>query len=223
MIATYDQFCREVAQRGALLFSGAAGCPVHLGALTCRDQWHTDAQSDPWQWKDRIAADALAAYGRFFAKGALGFISLDLLPYFLCVRSGARQLRDAYWMGQVDETCMRCYEALEQEPLATHELRARLGLPGKKRHVLDRALTQLQARMLITGAGTRCRKDAMGLPTGWPGTLMSTFEQWAPAQALERAEAMDPLQAGEDLLEALCARNPTVPRETWAALTMLDF
>ena len=74
--------------------------------------------------------------------------------------------------------------------------------------MLDRALTQLQARMLITGAGTRRRMDAMGLPTGWPGTLMSTFEQWAPA-ALERAEALDPARVGADLLDALCARNPT--------------
>ena len=222
MIATYDQFCREVDQRGALLFSGTSGCPVHLGALTEPDLWHTDEVSDPWQWKDRIAAEGRAAYGRFFAKGALGFISLQTLPYVLSLRAGARQLRDAYWMGQVDETCMRCYEALEGEPLATHELRARLGLPGKKRHVLDRALTQLQARMLITGAGTRRRMDTMGLPTGWPGTLMSTFEQWAPA-ALERAEALDPARVGADLLDALCARNPTVPRETWAALIGTDF
>lgn len=54
------------------------------------DYWWTgDAEQDPWEWREIIAAGHEVAYGKFFDKKA-GFISLEWLPYFVNYR------RDGY-------------------------------------------------------------------------------------------------------------------------------
>ena len=47
--------------------------------------WTGNKATDPWEWREEIAASHAIAYGKFF-DGRAGFISVPWLPYFANAR-----------------------------------------------------------------------------------------------------------------------------------------
>ena len=47
--------------------------------------WTGNHSTDPWEWREEIAASHMVAYGKFF-DGRAGFISQQWLPYFANAR-----------------------------------------------------------------------------------------------------------------------------------------
>lgn len=70
MLGTYSDFLAYADNCGLMFFLGKApqGMPV-LDKLTAPHQWHTgDAETDPWQWKDRAAAEKRLAFGNILGR-----------------------------------------------------------------------------------------------------------------------------------------------------------
>ena len=88
-IRTWQELVNWINEIGFLpLFAGGVE-GFSAEEHTSPNQWWTgDRQQDPWEWREIIAANRQAAYGKFFGNKA-GFISLEWLPYFVnCRRNG---------------------------------------------------------------------------------------------------------------------------------------
>ena len=60
MLNTYDDFVKRVDELGFMSFSNILPGWTSLSDETSRMQWHTsEHETDPWQWKDRAAKEAL--------------------------------------------------------------------------------------------------------------------------------------------------------------------
>ena len=88
-IRTWQELVNWINEIGFLPLFGNEVEGFSAEEHTSPHQWWTgDRQQDPWEWREIIAANRQAAYGKFFGNKA-GFISLEWLPYFAnCRRNG---------------------------------------------------------------------------------------------------------------------------------------
>src|SRR5258708_39813690 len=84
LIETYAEACQAVAQWGILPLSSFIPDHPSLDTITQPGTWHTGTETDPWLWRDRLAGDGIAAYGRFTA-GKPIFVSRELFPLLKCL------------------------------------------------------------------------------------------------------------------------------------------
>ena len=68
--------------------------------------WWTDDPLDPWAWRQRIAPDDGAAYGKFFDKKA-GFVSKEWFPVFANFRRDGYDWEGMYQDGKMNARCKR--------------------------------------------------------------------------------------------------------------------
>ncbi len=210
-LRTYDDFLARIDQLGFLFLSDILpGMPSVVGE-TADGQWHTgDTDTDPWQWKDRAAAEKRFAFGCVLG-GHKGFIAPRLYGAFVraCQPDGA--LEERHGEGLVKPAVWDLWQFFEGTPvLGTNDLNRLWKQSGRSPAGLDGAIRELQREFWITVAGNRRKLDRFGQPTGWAHLLYERVDTWAPAAWLAPADDMTVPQARDAILTAARRMAPDV-------------
>ncbi|MDR2933341.1 MAG: hypothetical protein LBV27_09580 [Oscillospiraceae bacterium] len=181
MITNYQEFTEYVDSMGAVAFSGTfiEGFP-NLNDLTDEKQWHTgDIETDPWQWKDRAAAEKKLAFGCLLG-GHKGFVSKALYPYFYAACSPRYSVEERYMEGKVSPVLLNVYRLFEEGGvMSTAEIRGQCGV--SKKHgasKIDSAVVALQKEFYITICGNRRKVGKDGEEYGWPANTYCRADIW---------------------------------------------
>ena len=202
-LRTYADFLDLLRERGLIWFS--SGYPAGLPSLSeCTEgaQWHTgDPDTDPWQWRERVAAERRAAVGNVLG-GRKGFIAPVLYPLFFAASRPPVPLEERYADGLVPRMQQRALALfMPGQPLSTFELRA--ALIGPKKEGLSKMTSALEALMrefYITVCGSKRKTNALGQPYAWPAVNYALAEDWhgdwlAAAPLLSQGDAREALLA----------------------------
>lgn len=203
-LTTYQNFLDRVEALGFMLLSDILpGCPS-VGAETAPSAWHTgDEDSDPWQWKDRAAAEKCLAYGCILG-GNKGFVTARMYPLFYAACHPPEPMPERWAGGTVSQAAWQLWQLFEEQRLLnTGEVRRALGVSAKNgASRLDAAMRELQAEYYLTTAGVRRKLSKKGEPYGWPNTVYDRVRDWAPEEWLRDAAGYRPREAREMILEA---------------------
>lgn len=204
---TYSDFTATVDELGFMPLSSNRVSFPSLEGMSTREMWHTNLDSDPWQWKTRIVDETKAAYAKLFS-GKPGFISLAWYPTFLAARRAGEDFEHYYRQGLVSHAARRIYALFDENPvLATHEIKGMAGLGREAKAEYERAMAELQMGMFITIQGMTRMVSSTGEPHSWPATTYATVENWAPDLVRESLK-MDSDEAGERIIERILAIVP---------------
>lgn len=207
-IDTYEDFTEYVDKTGFLTLSETPFGLPSLSSLTNEAAWHTGLDTDPWQWKSRIACEGRAAYGHLLL-GKNSFVSLSMYPYLYAAVRRGRSFWELYGAGVLSAGCKRLYEAFVTHPfVAAHEAAALCGYFGKERAKAERDLSELQRGLFVTVCGTAHKVSKTGQPYGWPSSAYTLTEQWAPAGLMEAAASISPRDGEEAVTDRLLALSP---------------
>ncbi len=182
MLGTYSDFLAYADDCGLMFFLGKApeGMPV-LEKLTAPHQWHTgDAETDPWMWKDRAAAEKRLAFGNILG-GKKGFISKALYPLFYSACRPDGDMEDRYRWGTVKQLVRDVYKLFEGGgALDTAEIRRKMQVrKSEGAGAVDGALVTLQREFYITVCGNRRKVSFDGSEYGWPANVYCLVDDWA--------------------------------------------
>ena len=179
----YTDFLERVESLGFLFLTDALpGFPSVMGE-TGPNQWHTgEAQTDPWQWKDRAAAEKRLAFGCLLG-GRKGFIAPWLHADFMRVCQPDGALEERWHEGALRPSVWDLWQQFEHQPvLGANDLSAWWKSRGHKgTSGLDSAMRELQREFFITVAGNRQKRNRKGEPYGWPHLLYERVDSWRPA------------------------------------------
>lgn len=138
-----------------------------------------------WGWKDQIAADRLAFYGKV-AGGRPTFVSRALLPRFYALTGNTGDLQDdlAHVAGSTGLNVLArkvCEYLQENGPTGTRKLHAQLTDGTKEmKSALEKGITQLDAAMLIAKCGVEGGGSFSNVwdlfPRVWPGAVEAGTE-----------------------------------------------
>lgn len=184
MLHTYTDFLAKVCELGLMAFSGK---PLEalpkLDRLTAPSQWHTgDPETDPWQWKDRAAAEKELAFGCILG-GHKGFVSPRLYPLFYTACRPREPMEKRYFDGYVSKTTYDVYKLFAGgSVLDTSDIRRLMNVSKKEgSSAVDTAMTRLQSAFYITVCGSRRKVSSDGVEYGWPANTYCLVEDWAGA------------------------------------------
>lgn len=183
-----------------------------------------------WEWKGPVIRKRTTAYGKFFRKKA-GFVSLELLPYFLKWRRSLYK----YDSGSVDEMIFDIISVndkmtstdLRQAIIGKPKRRTEFDLPdlsgslpldpaeakGTKltRHSLEGPLQRLQMGGRLCISDFRYKQTKKGERYGWGVAEYSTPEMLFDNAFL--AEAPDASECLEYIIDFVGSRFPGASRE----------
>ncbi len=209
---TYGDFLARIDQAGFLFLSDVLSGMPSVWSETADAQWHTgDPDTDPWQWKDRAAAEKRLAFGCVLG-GHKGFIAPRLYAAFVraCQPDGA--LEERHDEGLVKPAVWDLWQCFEETPvLGSNDLNRLWKQSGRKSGGLEGAIRELQREFWITVSGNRRKLDRFGQPTGWAHLLYERVDIWAPAEWLAPAAGMSAAQARASILDAARRMAPDVP------------
>ena len=191
-----DPDCLHTAEDLVRLLKKTGFIPLFSNAVrgfsveerTRADSWWTgDPATDPWEWRQTLAAHPDIAYGKFFDRRA-GFISREWFPVF------ANYRRDGYDFDALFEDELASYrekkimdvfacdeEAVGRE-LLSNEVKELAGF-GKRsgsgqapEKNFEGTAAELQMKMYLIMSGFRQRKNKKGQEYGWHLALLETPE-----------------------------------------------
>lgn len=198
MLKTYADFLSAVESFGLMAFSGAFldGFPK-LDKLTSPLQWHTgDDETDPWQWKDRAAAEKQAAFGNILG-GRKGFISKRMYPLFFSACRPDWTVEERYKKGYIKKAVLDVYRLFDTgRQLDTGEIRRLMHVTKKEgASAVDSAIVTLQREFYITVSGNRRKTSFDGKEYGWPANTYSLVDDWASGWLTEPLLSTDDARA----------------------------
>lgn len=148
--------------------------------------WTGNKATDPWEWREVIAAQHQIAYGKFF-DGRAGFISQEWLPYFANARRNGWDFDGKWQDGRAsvrEKAIMEFFVNPESsdEPeftgaaILSTELKrqAGFGKGGEKNY--PGILTGLQMQLYLVIGGFRRRTNKKGADYGMPVSVIMTPE-----------------------------------------------
>ena len=144
---------------------------------TPAEDWWTGRSTDPWDWRQVLAADPDIAYGKFFDKKA-GFVSKEWFPDFANLRRDGYDWEGMYEDGKMKHRNKQILEALDiteestGKELLTCDLKKRANVPKG----FEGALTELQMQTFLLMAAFRQRINKQGQPYGWHVAVIETPE-----------------------------------------------
>ncbi|MBH5316264.1 hypothetical protein I6N90_00385 [Paenibacillus sp. GSMTC-2017] len=175
-VSTYSEFVQLVEKYKILPFSGFVPEYPSLSTAAVNDQWHTDTDADPWQWRVKIVKDGVAAYGKFFGDKPC-FIHKDLFPIVKTVLSLNKTVEDRFNDGELSRTALQIFTIIiEQGNIDSRELRKKSGLNAKEdKKEYEKALVDLQnyGYVVITGAAKQGEDDS-----GWSSMCYEPADIW---------------------------------------------
>ena len=134
-----------------------------------------DNEQRVWAWKDDLPRLGLAWYGNLVG-GRSSFLSPTMLRLLY---AGAGEVDD-HESAELSPPAHEIAAALMEEPLPSATLRTLIG----DRNRYQRAIVELQRRLLVTNAGVQDH------PTGWPSALLDlTFRRFDVGGRADNAEA----------------------------------
>ncbi len=209
-IRSADDLVSRVLETGFLPFfsNGIAGFSAEEQAAA--DAWWTgDPATDPWEWREAIAASHAVAYGKFF-DGRAGFISPAWLPRFANARRNGWDF-DGKWQSGAASRRERSVMAFFVDPesdgepaftgaaIPSTELRVRAGFGKGGEKNYPGILTGLQMQLYLVIGGFKRRESKKGREYGMPvSVIMAPESLW-----------------GYDLMSAAYGEDPA---ESWAGI-----
>jgi hypothetical protein len=182
-LKTYNDFLERVETLGFLFLTDVCDSCPSVSCETDGQQWHTgDPLTDPWQWKDRAAAEKRLAFGCLLG-GHKGFIAPWLHADFVLACQPAGALEERWLDGSLPPRVWSLWQRFEDNPvLGSNDLSAFWKASGQQgTSGLDGALKDLQREFWITVAGNRQKRNRQGEPYGWPHLLYERLDSWLPA------------------------------------------
>ena len=176
------------------------------------DAWWTgDRATDPWEWREEIAASHTVAYGKFF-DGRAGFISQEWLPRFANARRNGWDF-DGKWQSgaasQREKAVMEFFVDPESddEPIFTDaallstELKrmAGFGKGGEKNY--PGILTGLQMQLYLVIGGFRRRTNKRGAAYGMPVSVITAPESVWGYEKITSAYGEEPAESWRRILD----------------------
>ena len=138
--------------------------------------WSGEAEEDPWEWRQCIARDGQAAYGKFFGKKA-GFISREWFPRFANWRRDGYDF-DSRWdeglAGRRQKRIMDQFACGEER--YSFELKTLAGFGKGGERNFEGTVTDLQMYGYLLIRDFRQRLNKKGRPYGWPIAVYTTPE-----------------------------------------------
>ncbi|MCD1258268.1 hypothetical protein B5M42_005360 [Paenibacillus athensensis] len=206
--ATYEQAAAFIRDIGILPFSSFIPGHPSMDSITLPGQWHTGLSDDPWLWRDRLAGEGLAAYGRFLAKKPV-LIAAEWFPLVRNLLEEPYSVEERYEDGELPKAAVDIYRAVEaEEGIDTRRLRAVTGLATKdSKAAFDRALNELQSKADLVIGGISDRLTADGVKSGWNSACYLTAGHWMEKHGLDACHLPTP-EAKAELrrrLSAVCS------------------
>lgn len=183
------------------------------------DRWWTgDRATDPWEWREEIAAAHRVAYGKFF-DGRAGFVSRAWLPVFANARRNGYDF-DGKWQSggasRREKAIMERFMDVESEDepvfngarILSTELKklAGFGKGGEKNY--PGVLTGLQMQLYLVIGGFRRRENKRGEPYGMAVSVMQTPESIWGYDTLSAAYGEAPADSWQRIFDHVKARFP---------------
>lgn len=182
-----------------------------------------------WEWKGPVVRNRTTAYGKFFRRKA-GFVSRELLPYFLKMRRGRYPVREASTDEMVYDiislndgmtstdlresllgnpkrrTAFDLPELSPQQPLQTGEH----DCTAPSRHTLEGPLQRLQMGGWLCISDFRYKHTKKGERYGWGVAEYSTPEMLFDREELETS--LTPEECLDHIIDYVHARFPSATR-----------
>ena len=202
-----------------MLFGGGRGEFLELGDITRPESWHTqDTETDPWDWKDRLAESREGAYVRVL-DGRATLIDSTWIPTFIAAFRERATPSERYEAGELDSMTARMAVLFDEHPeWARHELTSALSVGDKQKGAFVRALTNLQREMAVVVCGQTQRVAWNGQPIGWPSMRYASLASWADPTWLEAAVRQSSSAALTAIRERIMHISPQCPPKTLARL-----
>ncbi len=180
--------------------------------------WTGDPEQDPWVWRELIAADHQAAYGKFFDKKA-GFISLAWLPYFANTRrngydfdarweDGLASRREKVIMDQLTDKDLDGDMTFPDRQILSTDLKkqAGFGKNGEKNYPGIITGLQMQTYLVITDFHRRVNKK--GAPYGMPVSVLQPPEAVWGYETITSAYREKPGESWQRIYDQMTALYP---------------
>jgi len=193
---------------GFLFLLRPEGGLCSLGAITPPQAWHTGcAQSDPWCWKNRYAAERKGLYGALLNKNQ-GFLSADMAAAFYALRRWQAPREELFEAGRLSAAENLVWQAVERfAVLDTAQLHAMAKAEGISAGRCDAALKTLQEHFIVSLTGSTRRRNAKGEAYGWSIGVYEPADSWL-APLLPAVPEKD--AARQQILAAVRRQNPAL-------------
>lgn len=184
-----------------------------------RAWWTGNRSTDPWEWREVIAAEHQVAYGKFF-DGKAGFISLQWLPHF----ANARRLGwdfDGKWQDGRAPAREKAIMSFFVNPDSTDdpeftgaaipstELKRRAGFGKGGEKNFPGILTGLQMQLYLVIAGFRKRQTRAGRDYGMPVSVLMAPESVWGYESITSAYGVSPGASWQRIFDHAKALWPT--------------
>lgn len=186
--------------------------------VAARDWWTGNRKTDPWEWREIIAAGHQAAYGKFFEKKA-GFISLKWLPFFANFRRDGYDFDAAWESARLTRREKLIMDVLtgsdadgeiiwkDTELLSTDlKKRAGFGKGGEKNFA--GTTTDLMMKLYLVTADFRRRRSKKGEEYGMAVSVLLPPEAVWGKEAVTAAYAEEPAESWRRICEQLRMHFP---------------
>lgn len=185
IVKTFAEASGAVEQLGILPLSGFIPDHPSLDSITAPAAWHTGSETDPWQWRDRFAAEGIAAYGRFIGSRPT-LIAQSVFPLVKCLLAPPQTVQERYAAGLLARSTMQIYEIIAQHhSIEVRALRKLAGMQDKgDKNAFDHALIDLQNTADIVISGVAENRNEQGQKSGWNGTCYMLATRWMEEHAI---------------------------------------
>jgi hypothetical protein len=179
IVNTFEEACDVVEHQGILPLSSFIPDHPSLVSITQDAAWHTGMDSDPWLWRDRFAAEGVAAYGRFLANKPL-LVSREMFPLVKCLLTPTETVAGRYAAGILAKPATQIYECIrENDGIDVRTLRTLTGMQHTSdKRDFDRSLIDLQSTADIVISGISERLNEHGNKSGWNSTCYMLADHW---------------------------------------------
>lgn len=207
IVTTYEEASQTIASLGILPLSGFIPGHPSLESLTAPGAWHTSAaETDPWRWRTRFAAEGVAAYGRFLGSRPL-LVARDVFPLVKCLLASPQSVQKRYAAGLLARSTVQIYNIIQQRPgIEVRVLRKEAGMQGKAdKGDFDHALIELQSSADVVISGVGENRNEQGNLSGWNGACYMLSDHWMREHGITPLQ-LSPAEAKTQLFDWLAPR-----------------
>lgn len=217
MISCYEEFLKALLEAGfSLASAGKHEAEFSLLKYNWDNTpdgypivWHTgDMETDPWEWRMRVLNERKdISYGKLFFNKA-GFLTKQWAPFFLCARDATRSFVARYEDGMLSHMAKRIYEVVHANgKMALEEIKLEARITKEEKAPFDRALTELQMKMLLSMCGHAQKRNRTGEGYGWFSTVFCQSDVFFGETIMEQARALNKADAIDKIKNQVLKRN----------------
>lgn len=166
-----------------------------------------------WSWREEIALDKSAVYGKFF-RGKAGFIASDFFPDFCNYRRQGYDYDALYDDGLMKSSDKEIVDYLSRTGrMLSSQMKKELGFGKGGRIGFDSIITRLQMQTYIGVTEFRYKvSGTTGKSYGWGVAVLDTAENCWGEKLCTAAYVREPVESLERLIDKLSSSLPTCDR-----------